>query len=366
MKITMLINSLGRGGQERQLIELLKGMHTQSDMQIEVITFSKKVEYPEIFELGFPIHIIERKPKKDPRAFYKVYRLLQKFAPDVVHSWGAMASIYAGPACKLLGLKFINQNVMDSAKGLGWFDIQYTRTRVSYPFSDIIISNSKSGLASYDVPEKKALYIYNGFDVNRIANLENPKTVRQNLNIQSPKVVGMVGAFQQRKDYDTYIKAACKIAEQRKDVTFLAIGGGNNLESCKKLVPPQLKAQIIFTGMLPNVESVLNIFDVAVLCTNTKVHQEGISNSILEYMFFGKPVVATAGGGTNEIVFDNKTGLLVEPYDIDGLVQAITTFLDQPEYAHKIGQNARQLVFSNFSLDIMKEKYLDLYQKLLS
>ena len=150
MKIVMLIDALNRGGQERQLVELLKGFQDNSNYSIEVIVFSKSIQYPEIHDLGFPIHIIERKPKKDPRAFYKVYRIFQKFRPDLVHSWSAMASIYASPACSLLGLKFINQHIMDSAKGLNWFKGRYTKARLSYPFSDVIISNSKSGLTAYD------------------------------------------------------------------------------------------------------------------------------------------------------------------------------------------------------------------------
>ena len=68
-------------------------------------------------------------------------------------------------------------------------------------------------------------------------------------------------------------------------------------------VPVHLKDKIIFLGKIANVENIINIFDIGILITNSKVHGEGVSNSIIEYMALGKPVIATRGGGTDQNCF---------------------------------------------------------------
>ena len=73
MKIFMLIDSLVKGGRERRLIELLKSFSVNENIEVGVVIFSKKVEYPEIFDLNVQLHFLERKPKKDPRIFYRLY-----------------------------------------------------------------------------------------------------------------------------------------------------------------------------------------------------------------------------------------------------------------------------------------------------
>jgi len=365
MKILLLIDSLVRGGKERRMIELVKGLLTYPDVQLEIITFKKNIEYKEIFDLNVPLHILERQPKKDPRIFYKLYKIAKKFQPDIIHSWGTMSSIYAIPSVKMLGTKFINGNVADAPIGQTIRDSKYLRTRFTFAFSDVVIGNSKAGLNAYSAPEIKSRCVYNGFDFNRIDNLKDANKVRADLGIQTPKVVGMIGAFHNRKDFPTFIEAAKQMVSKRKDTTFLAIGDGPNRQAILESIPTAIKKYIILPGQLNDVESIINIFDVGVLCTNSKVHGEGISNSILEYMVLQKPVVATEGGGTNEIVIDGKTGFLAPYADADFLVQKLELLLDDIALAKSMGERGRRRVEQDFSLNRMKKEYIDLYYSLV-
>ena len=70
------------------------------------------------------------------------------------------------------------------------------------------------------------MVIHNGFDFRRIENLSSSMEVFKEFKIQTAKIVGMVGAFEARKDYDLFIEAAIEIVNQRDDVTFLAVGDG--------------------------------------------------------------------------------------------------------------------------------------------
>ncbi|MFT6320620.1 MAG: glycosyltransferase involved in cell wall biosynthesis [Granulosicoccus sp.] len=365
MKILMLIDSLVKGGRERRLIKLLKFFSASPDIEVGLVIFSKKVEYEEIYDLDVKLHFLERKPAKDPRVFSRFYKICKSERPDIIHSWGTMPSVYAIPAVKLLGIKFLNANIADAPLKMSIWDERYFRAHLTFPFSDMIVGNSNAGLKSYGAPLRKSQSVYNGFDFKRVANLEDKDKVRRQFNILPGKVVGMVGGFFDRKDFDTFVEAACLYLRESQDTTFMAIGDGPNLARCEAKVPDEFKDRILFPSMVHGVESLANVFDIGVLCTNTKVHGEGIFNSILEYMVLEKPVVATKGGGTDEIVVNSETGYLIEPFDPKLLVSKITRLLDDPAMAEEFGRNGKKRVYAKFSLPRMEQDYLKIYRKLL-
>lgn len=362
MKVLMLIDSLVKGGRERRLIELLKGFAKYDDVELALVLFSKKVEYPEIHKMGLPIYYLERKPKKDPRVFWRFFKICQKEKPDIVHSWGTMPSIYAIPTVKLLGIKFINASIADAPDNLSWRDSRWLRSKLIFPFCDAVVGNSQAGLSAYEAPKNKSFCFYNGFDFRRVETLEEEQSIRMQYKIPDGLVTGMVGAFFDRKDYETYLRAAIQYLDKRKDMTFLAIGDGPNLERFKAMVPDHHRDRIIFTGMVHNVESLVNIFDIGVLATYT----EGISNSIMEYMVLGKPVIASDGGGTKELVIDNETGYLIPQRDVGRLLEGLNILSKSEELRVKFGANGQHRIHNVFTLDRMKKDYYRLYQRLMN
>ncbi len=93
---------------------------------------------------------------------------------------------------------------------------------------------------------------------------------------------------------------------------------------------------------------------------------EGISNTILEAMATGLPVVAARVGGNPELVVDGVTGRLYEPADAAALEAAVLPYLTDPELGRAHGRAGRDRVVQNFSLDAMVRRYLDLYDELLA
>lgn len=366
MKILLLIDSLVSGGRERRLIELIKGLRNYPDVQLKLVIFSDKIHYQEIYELGLPVIILKRVPKKNPLVFLKLFKLCREWKPQLIHSWGTMSAIWSIPSTLLLHIKLINGNVTDAPPNMRFFSKELIRAKLSFPFSTVVVGNSKAGLAAYKVPKEKALCIYNGFDFNRINDLKDKGSIRNQFNIQNAKVIGMVGGFFERKDYETYIRAALLVLKQRRDVTFMAVGEGPNLLKCKEIIPPDYKSYFKFTGVQKDVESIINIFDIGVLSTNTKVHGEGISNAILEYMALGKPTIATSGGGTNEIVGHLKTGILIPPNSPETMAEQLIYLLDNPTKAKAMGLEGNCQIQQSFSLEKMTSVYYELYEKLLT
>jgi len=82
-------------------------------------------------------------------------------------------------------------------------------------------------------------------------------------------------------------------------------------------------------------------------------------------MGFAKPVVATAGGGTAEIVVDGETGLLVGVRDVGQLAGAIESLLNDPEKARAMGERGRRRIHEVFSIKGMAERYLEVYRSIL-
>ena len=365
IQVLMIIDSLIKGGRERRLIELLKGLKELDSIEVELVVLSKTISYPEVFDLDIPVHIIERKPKKDPRVFYRIYRICKQFRPAMVHCWGTMSTIYAIPAAKWLGIKLINASIADAPIRLNYLDKHYFRSKLIYPFSDRIIGNSQAGLRAYDAPKDKSQCIHNGFDPNRLKTLVSADVMRKRLHLKPGKVVAMIGGFFPRKDHDSFIRAAMMILEKRSDVSFLAIGDGPNLKACKDLVPPAHQDRILFPGQLDNVESVINLLDIGVLATNSQVHGEGISNVIMEFMGLRKPVVATDGGGTPEIVQDGETGFLIPPLSPADLAEKIEFLLDNADLAKAMGEKGGRRIMENFSLQHMTDQYVALYRNLV-
>jgi len=355
------MDSMKFGGKERRMAELLKVL-PERNIHAELVLF--KTPPPKIpYGINVKIQIINRWVKKDPFIFFRLFAICKKFRPDIIHSWGSMPSVYAFPICKLLNIKLINA-MITNANTPRFLSSEWIRSKLTFPFSDIIVSNSLAGLKAYNVLKGKSFCIYNGFNFDRIKNLKSQKNIREKFNITTEHIVGMAAIFDLKKDYNTYFNAALKILKKRNDVTFLAIGGGELLESFK-YKPEYQNKNIVFTGDQHDVESIISILSIGVLCSNFKVHKEGISNSLLEYLALGIPVIATYGGGTNEIIINNKNGFLIEPYDVDALANKIQLLLNEPHLCKKFAANGKEMINKNFSIERMVNKTIEIYNNVM-
>ncbi len=357
---------MGSGGKERRLTELLKNL-VFHDITYELVVMSDDIHYKEVFNLGIKIHQLVRKTKKDIFIIRKIFRLCRDFKPDIVHCWDSMTAVYLVLPCKLLNIKLINGMVVDTPVNQSIGNKSWLRARLTFPFSDTIVGNSMAGLKAYRANGRKSQCIYNGIDFERFTQLKGKSLVKKELKINVPDsrfIVGMVATFGRNKDYRTLIKAALSIVNDRDDISFILVGDGPDLETIKGIVPVQLSEKIFFTGKRSDVESIIKIFDVGVLLTNSKVHGEGISNSILEYMSLGKAVIATRGGGTDEVVIDFKNGFLIDPGNEGQLIEKILCLIGNRKLAIEFGDYGRRMIKEKFNIGIMVNKYISLYNKL--
>jgi glycosyltransferase involved in cell wall biosynthesis len=369
MNILMVIDSLDKGGKERRMLELIKGLlKSGEEFNIYLVLLTDKVEYQYVYDLPIKFEILKRRFKKDPSIIFKLGRIISSFKPDIIHSWSTMASIYLSFSNLFSRKPLINAVLADAHPHLNFSDKHYLRVKLTTPFSDVFISNSEAGIRSYKTPADKSVCIYNGIDFNRFKNLRSQENVEMEMlgdRKNGRIVIAMMATFDERKDFSTFLNAAIKMSLINNRLVFLLIGGGPALAPMRNKVPREmLDNQIFFTGKRDDIESLLQIIDIGVLMTNSENHGEGVSNSIIEYMASGKPVIASRGGGTDEVVRDHFNGFLIDPKDESQLIQKINLLINDRALLNSLGNNAHNWAQETFDLDKKTREYIDLYHKL--
>jgi len=362
MKILFFVSGLGAGGKERRLTELLKELKYYANFEFELVVMSHDVHYEEVFNLGIRIHYLIRNIKKDPTVVFKFYKLCKIINPDIVHCWDSMTAAYCAPVCKLLRVRLVNGMIADALKQKSIFSDSRFRAAISFPLSQKIVANSMAGILAYSAPQNKSVVIHNGFNFKRLENLLNIHSVRSELNISTKNIVGMVATYSTYKDYKTYFNAAKILIDRGIDATFLAIGYKTDSQEASDLIEKKYLPNFRLLGKKSGVESYVNAMDVCILTTFT----EGISNSILEYMALKKPVIATDGGGTKEIIVDKITGYLVQQCDPYDVADKIELLLMDYDMRNRMGICGYDRVKEMFSIELMVNKYISLYQSVVN
>lgn len=208
------------------------------------------------------------------------------------------------------------------------------------------------------IPRHRIRVIRNGVDIARFATIDRDEA-RHALALQPHELaIGSVGRFQPVKDHRNLLRASAALS--RRGVPHLVLLAGiGPLQADLEREASELgiSGQVRFLGHRPDVERVLAAFDVFTLPSKS----EGLSNTILEAMAAGQPVVATDVGGASELVIDGQTGLLVPPEDSDALAAAVATLAADPGRRRRMGEAGQQRARNEFSLDRMVASYETLY-----
>ncbi|HJZ74861.1 MAG TPA: glycosyltransferase [Vicinamibacterales bacterium] len=350
LRILICIESLGIGGKERQAVELVKGLVRRPGIECAVICLERDDFYLHELATAVSLEFIPRRRRWDPAIFPKLFGFMKRYRPDVVHTNGLMSSFYMLPAARALRVPLINGSIRNAFAGGGF---RWTLEKTLLHASSYRVANSYAGLRSRGLSDRDArnVVIYNGFDFTRLERA-TPHPAGEGKKV---KTVGMVAEFNRYKDYPTFIQMAREVSGRRNDVTFALVGDGSTLADSQRAAAGV--EAIRFLGKRKNVEEIVATFDVGVLCTFV----EGLSNSIMEYMALGRPVVATDGGGTRELVVDGETGFLVPPSNVDALAARIEYLLDHPTVATRMGEAGEARLRREFSIARMVEETVGLY-----
>jgi glycosyltransferase involved in cell wall biosynthesis len=299
-------------------------------------------------------------------------RHLREQRVDIMHSYNFYSNVFAAPAAKLAGVPLVVASIRD--QGVYLTGMQKRAQKWACGFADLILVNSQSirdWLLAEGYPAGKIRIIRNGIDLKRYESAGKRPALREELGLPaSAPLVLMLSRLNPQKGVDDFIKAAAMVRLRRPDVRFLLIGeklkymdGGFGLDSGYHNYLHELCVNlgvddgIVFTGHRSDVPELLAEGAVSVLPT----HSEGLSNTLLESMAAGLPIVATRVGGNAELVADGVNGLLVPPPAPATLANAILRILDDPALAPRFSAAAREKATAYFSMERMVEDTEALY-----
>lgn len=364
IKILFFIGTLCSGGKERRLIELLSYLRKNTNYNLLVVLRRDQIEYSAFNELLISYKILTKKYNKGDKTLpIKFYKICKEYKPDIVHTWGSMPAFVSLLGIILLRIPHVNSQITDAPPNIRGWSVQNVVNKINFRFSTIILANSYAGLKAYKIESKKCKVIYNGIRLERLNNLSDKQLIRKKYGVFTSYAVIMVAAFSEYKDYDLFFEIAKIVNFKRNDVTFLAVGNGTHFERIKKKVFNDQIQNVVFTGKIDDVESLVNTCDIGVLISP---NGEGISNAIIEYMALGKPVIANDAGGTKEIVKHGINGYLIPNEPPEETASLINSLLEDKDKRLKMGEAGKRLIHESFTIDIMGKEFERVYKEVIS
>ena len=355
MRVVQLLPELNEGGVERGVVELNRELVKRG---VESFVISVGGRLVEKIEKDGGEHIqfdvCSKNPLSAPMRVAGLKKILKKINPDIIHArsrvpaWLAYFAKGNMPFVTTVhGFNSVNAYSAIMTKG-------DRVICVSNPIKEYIVKN-------YNMDEKKIRVIHRGvdlesFDINKV-DKAFVKNFKNKYNLQGRFVVSSVGRITPLKDYETFIQAVAEAKKVKPNVMGLIVGGVRKdkeeyFRKLQALVQELgLGKNIVFTGSIAKIAEVYYVSDVVV---SSSKKPESFGRSIVEAMAMNTPVIATAHGGALDIIKDGY-GELFEVGDFKNLAQKIAK-VQKKEY--------REYVIKNFSLDLMVEKTLKVYEEI--
>jgi L-malate glycosyltransferase len=380
LRLMPFLTSFGIGGTERQIVNLMKGLD-RSRFALAVGCQRRSGELlAEALALGAPIREYPIRSFKHPATPGQVFRLardIRRLDIQIVHSFNLYANVFAVPAARLARAPVVIASIRDI--GVYQTAIQKAVHRFICGFADRIVVNAdaiRRWLLAQGVDGRKICVIPNGLDMTRFNAIRRPPSIRADLGLpDEARLVVLVARLDPLKGVDDFIEAAARVARLVPSAAFLVVGDDGvsrrrgepvadspyRQRLAGRLDGLGLADRVVFTGCRQDVPALLAETAVSVLPTLS----EGLSNTLLESMAAGVPVVATDVGGNPEVVQHGVTGYLVPPRDPPALADAIVKLLADRDLAERFGRTGRRRVQDTFSLERMVTRTEALYRDLL-
>jgi sugar transferase (PEP-CTERM/EpsH1 system associated) len=364
LHIMHIVHRLDVGGLENGLVNLINGMGCEG-FRHTVVALTEATEFARrIARDDVEVHAIGKRPGKDLGAYVRLHRLIRAVAPDVVHTrnFGTLdcqvIAWLAGARIRIHGEHGWDVDDPDGSSAR-----RLVIRKAVAPFVSTFVALSAEIerwlVEKVGVDAAKVVRICNGVDTTRFR-----PALR---SADSTVVIGSIMRLEEIKDPMNVLDAFLEL-KRRMDATGihlrLILVGDGRLKSALEQRAREAGAEdsVLLAGNQNDVSSWLARFDVFVLGSR----REGISNTILEAMAAGLPVVATCTGGNPELVKVGETGDLVPPRCSSLLASAIERYARDDALRSAHGAAARERCLAQFSLENMIADYARLYRRALS
>jgi len=358
IRIAHLIYSFGIGGLEKGITTIVN--YGSPEFEHVIVSFIDSKESEKLLIKDIRIITLNKRDGNSFKFILDLSRLLKQLKPDVVHTrnWSGMDGILAA---KLAGI----QTIIHGEHGWDMLDPfgdntkrKFVRRFLSKMVQEYtcVSKQIKNWLETDIKVRKKITQIYNGIDIEKYRPAKQDEKIELKHFFSLSKenfVIGIVGRVELIKNHSNLFKAFHLVQQKYSFARLIIVGDGKEIQRLKS----EAFENILFFGYRADTDIVMRCMDVFVLPS----FNEGISNTILEAMATGLPVIASNVGGNPELVENGVNGFLVDPSDPVQMADRVMGYISRPDIIVRHGEQGRKLAVDKFSINAMVQKYESVY-----
>ncbi|MHB8764569.1 MAG: glycosyltransferase [Deferrisomatales bacterium] len=358
IRVVHVLYSFGTGGLEKGIATLVR--HGSPDLEHVIVCLSRSGASAALLPPGTTVVELHKPAGNSLRFVWKLSRALKELRPAVVHTrnWSGLDGIVAA---RLAGLKSLVHGEhgwgMDDPEGRNPRRVLARRYMAGWVREYTCVSKAmEEWLGETIRVGRPVTQVYNGIDTRRYAPAPDRRVLRRSLGLpEDALIAGVVGRLDPIKDHGTLFRAFDGVRRRFPGARLLVVGDGPEMGRLRG----EAGDGIDFLGDRADVAALLPALDLFVLPSLN----EGISNTILEAMATGLPVIATRVGGNPELVVDGVTGTLVPPSSAAEVEVAMLRYAGDTELRRAHGEAGRQRAVAGFGIPAMVEGYEQVYRR---
>lgn len=370
--IAHVIYNLSTGGMENGLVNLINHM-PRDRFRHAIICLTGFDEFRSRLSDDVEVIALGKRAGNDFASHGRLYRVLKKLAPDILHTRN-LATLEAHVVGALAGIRARihgehGRDIYDlEGRNRKYLLLRRAMRAMVRQYIAVSADLAQWLREAVHVAPERVAHIYNGVDTARFVPRQGarPALLPEDFANEHAIVIGSVGRFAEVKGYQDLARAFAQLLRQAPHLApyarLVLVGDGAQRAVCEEILARDGVAQYAwFPGERSDIPQLMQTFDIFVLPSLG----EGISNTILEAMASGLPIVATAVGGNPELV-TTENGALVKAGNPLELVRAIQRYAEDPALRRTHGLAGRAVVEAQFSMQSMVQSYLDIYAKVMS
>jgi glycosyltransferase involved in cell wall biosynthesis len=383
MRVIHVITRLVIGGAQENTIATVLGLHGKSDLEMTLLAGptrgpegsleSSFDQRPQLLTI-VPSLVRQVAPLPDALTLTRLTKIFRATRPQIVHTHSAKAGILGRLAAHRAGVPIIIHTIhgpsfgpfQGPAANLLFCAAERFAGRFTTHFVSVAQAMSRQYLAAGIGQPSQYSRIFSGFALEPFLAAGSDAQMRARLHVAPDDfVLGKISRLFKLKGHDDLLAAAPALVRQCPRFKFLLVGDGALRATLENRVRALgLEKHFLFTGLVPplDIPRYLAVMDALVHLSR----REGLARALPQALAAGRPVVAYDCDGAAEVCFDNDTGFLIRPGDIQTLQRRLLQLAADKTLRERMGRRGREFVRQHFSLQTMLATLHALYLKLAS
>jgi glycosyltransferase involved in cell wall biosynthesis len=360
MKIIHVETGMNLYGGALQVLYLLKGLSKLDEVKSLLVcppgSAIGKASAKDVAGL-YPI------PMKGDLDFFftpRLVGLINREKPDIIHLHSRRgADVLGGLAGRLSGKKCLLTRRVDNPEPRLWAALKYRL----YDHVITISQGIQEILIEEGVPAGKITCVRSAIDINRYSTPYDLAWFRRQFALEDNILIcAMVAQFIERKGHRYLLEAIPLILRDQPRARFFFFGKGPMEKELRSIsLDLGIEDKVIFAGFRDDLDRIMGCFDLLI----HPALMEGLGVSLLQAAAAGVPIVGTRVGGIPEIVRDTVNGYLIPPSDVQSIADAVVKTLADRDLAMQLGENGREIVSRDFSIESMVRGNLEVYREMM-